>query len=61
MVFMLGKNLAFINSIQFLNSSLENLVKYLLGDKFKYLSQELSKKAIRNSKTKRNSFEDLLK
>ena len=61
MVFMLGKNLAFINSTQFLNSSLENLVKYLLGDKFKYLSQELSKKAIRNSKTKRNSFEDLLK
>ena len=38
---MLGKNLVFIDSLQFINSSLkQNLPK----NKFKYLSQELTEK-----------------
>ena len=32
---MLGKHLVFIDSMQFMNSSLENLVKNLQKDKFK--------------------------
>ena len=38
--FKLGKNLIFIDSMQFMNLSLENLVKSLSNDKFKYFSQE---------------------
>ena len=42
--FMLGKNLELIDSMQFMNSRLENLVKNLPKNKFKYLPQEFSKK-----------------
>ena len=40
MVYFLNKNLVFIDSMQFLNSSLEKLVKNLSDDDFKYLTKE---------------------
>ena len=40
MVFFLNKNLVFIESMQFLNSSLDKLVKTLLDEDFKYLVEE---------------------
>ena len=39
MAFFLNKNLVFIESMQFMNSSLEKLVKNLLNDDFKYLTE----------------------
>ena len=48
--FMLGKNLVFIDSFQFMNSSLENLAKKLPKDRFKHFYHEFSKKTIRISK-----------
>ena len=44
MVFILNKNLFFIESMQFINSSLENLVKNLSDSDFKYLTQEFGPK-----------------
>ena len=44
MAFILNKNLVFIDSMQFLNSSLENLVKKLSNDDFKYLTEEFGSK-----------------
>ena len=44
MVFVLNKNLVFIDSIQFMNSSLEKLVKNLSDNDFKYLTQEFGSK-----------------
>ena len=44
MSFILNKNLVFIDSIQFMNSSLEKLVKNLSDDDFKYLTQEFGSK-----------------
>ena len=38
MAFILNKNLVFVDSIQFMNSSLQNLVKNLSDDDFKYLT-----------------------
>ena len=40
MAFFLGKNLVFIDSMQFLNSSLDKLVKNLVDEDFKYLVKE---------------------
>ena len=40
MAFMLGRNLVFIDSFQFMSSSLENLVKNLPEESFKYTSEE---------------------
>ena len=40
MVFFLNKNLVFIDSMQFMNSSLDKLVKNLSND-FKYLTEEI--------------------
>ena len=37
MAFFLNKNLVFIDSMQFMNSSLDNLVKNLSDEDFKYL------------------------
>ena len=37
----LNKNLVFIDSMQFINSSFDKLVKDLSDDDFKYLVQEL--------------------
>ena len=42
MSFSLNKNLVFIDSMQFMNSSLEKLVKNLSDNDFKYLTQEFS-------------------
>ena len=41
MAFTINRNLVFIDSMQFMNSSLDSLVKNLDGD-FKYLSESLS-------------------
>ena len=41
MAFFLGKNLVFIDSMQFMNSSLDKLVKNLSDRDFKYLVEEL--------------------
>ena len=40
MVFFLGKNLVFIDSMQFMNSSLDKVVKNLSDEDFKYLVKE---------------------
>ena len=42
MAFMINNNLVFIDSIQFMNSSLDLFFKNLLEIDFKYLSQEFS-------------------
>ena len=44
MTFFLNKNLVFIDSIQFMNSSLEKLVNNLSDNDFKYLTEELGSK-----------------
>ena len=40
MTFFLRRNLVFIDSMQFMNSSLDKLVKNLLDKDFKYLVEE---------------------
>ena len=52
MAFILNKNLVFINSIQFMNSSLEKIVKNLSDDDFKYLIQEFGSKNLKLLKQK---------
>ena len=42
MAFTINKNLFFIDSIQFMNSSLDSLVKNISDNNFKYLSEEFS-------------------
>ena len=42
MAFTVNKNLVFIDSIQFMNSSLDKLVKNLNDKDFKYLNEEFS-------------------
>ena len=44
MAFFLNKNLVFIDSMQFMNSSLEKLVKILSDNDFKYLAEEFGSK-----------------
>ena len=44
MTIFLNKNLVFIDSMQFMNSSLEKLVKNLSDNDFKYLTEEFSSK-----------------
>ena len=41
MAFMLGKHLVFIDSFQFMSSSLDKLVSNLPNDSFKYTSEEI--------------------
>ena len=41
MAFLLNKNLVIIDSMQFMNSSLEKLVKNLRDDDFRYLTENL--------------------
>ena len=38
--FVINRNLVFIDSMQFMNSSLDSLVKNLLDEDFKHLSKE---------------------
>ena len=40
MAFFLGRNLVFVDSMEFMNSSLYKLVKNLLDKDFKYLVEE---------------------
>ena len=40
MTFTINKNLVFIDSMQFMNSSLDSLVKHFSDNDFKYLSEE---------------------
>ena len=42
MAFMLNKNLVFIDSMQFMISSLEKVVKNLSDDDFKHFTEEFS-------------------
>ena len=42
MAFMINNNWVFIESMQFMNTSLDTLVKTLSDSDFKYLSQDLS-------------------
>ena len=42
MAFTINKNIVFIDSMQFMNSSLDSLVKNLMDEDFKYLSEEFS-------------------
>ena len=44
MAFFLNKNLVFIESMEFMNSSLEKLVKNLLENDFKFLTEEFGSK-----------------
>ena len=44
MAFFLNKNLVFIGSMQFMNSSLEKLVKNLADNDFKYLTEAFGSK-----------------
>ena len=48
----LNKNLVFIDSMQFMNSSLEKLVKNFSNNDFKYLTEELGFKKIELLKQK---------
>ena len=42
MAFTVNKNLVFIDSMQFMNSRLDSLIKHLMSEDFKYLSEEFS-------------------
>ena len=53
MAFTINKNLAFIDSMQFMNCSLEKLVKNLNDKDFKYLSEEFSGEQLKLVKEKR--------
>ena len=50
--FFLNKNLVFIDSMQFMNSSLDKLVKNLSDDDFKYLTEEFGSKNLELLKQK---------
>ena len=52
MEFILNKNLVFIDSMQFMNSSLEKLVKNLSDNDFKYLTEEFGSKNLELLKQK---------
>ena len=68
MAFFVGKNLVFIDSMQFMNSSLDKLVKNLSDEDFKYFVEEFGSDTLEILKQKgaysqeyMNSFEDLMK
>ena len=52
MGFFLNKNLVFIDSMQFTNSSLDKIVKNLSDDNFKYLAEEFDSKYLKIFKKK---------
>ena len=52
MAFFLNKNLVFIDSMQFMNSSLDKLVKNLSDNDFKYLTEEYGSKNLEHLKEK---------
>ena len=53
MEFFLNKNLVFIDSMQFMNSSLDKLVKNLSDEDFKYLVEEFGSENLELLKQKR--------
>ena len=68
MAFTINKNLVFIDSMQFMNSGLDTLVKNLTDNDFKYLSQEFNDEQLNLVKQKgvysyeyMNSFEKFSK
>ena len=52
MAFMLGNHLVFLDSFQFMSSSLDNLVKHLPDEAFKYTKQEFKKEQFELMKQK---------
>ena len=52
MAFTINRNLVFIDSMQFMNSSLDTLVKHLLNNDCKYLSEEFRGKFLKLVKQK---------
>ena len=52
MAFTINRNLVFIDSMQFMNSSLDSLVKNLSDNDFKYLSEEFSGQLLKLVKQK---------
>ena len=52
MAFTINKNLVFIDSMQLMNSSLDSLVKNLISEDFKYLSEEFSGEKLKLVKQK---------
>ena len=46
MALMINRNLVFIDSMQYMNSSLEKLVKNLSDNDFKFLTQEFGSKKL---------------
>ena len=50
--FMLGKHLVFIDSLQFMNSSLDKLVSNLPNDSFEYTSEEVKNTKLKLMKQK---------
>ena len=52
MAFFLNKNLVFIDSMQFMNSSLDKLVKNLSNNDFKYLTEEFGSENLEHLKQK---------
>ena len=56
MTFFLNKTLVFIDSMQFINSNLEKLVKNLSDDDFKYLIEEFGSKNLEHLKQKERSL-----
>ena len=52
MAFILNKNLVFIDSMQFMNSGLEKLVKNFSDSDFKYLTQQFGSKNLELFKQK---------
>ena len=52
MAFMLGNHLVFLDSFQFMSSSLDNLIKHLPDEAFKYTKQEFKKKQFNLMKQK---------
>ena len=55
MSIIVNRNLVFIDSIQFMNDSLDNLVKNLVENYFKYLSKEFSDKVNEVNKASKTS------
>ena len=52
LAFMLGNHLVFLDSLQFMNSSLDNLIKNLPDEAFKYTKQEFEKEQFNLMKRK---------
>ena len=53
MALFLNKNLVFIDSMQFMNSSLDKLVKNLSDEDFKYLVKEFDSKYLKIKRCKK--------